>query len=837
MLGPDRFAFETPNVIDPGDLPPSQPSRPDQPLAETLRSNMNGGTQSDGGSGKTTHSDDESSQVSLQTLPSSNRYHDERSARLLRDSADLDLSPPTEPYDPYRNHQDDDEGDDDDDLEGAAADNNKHHSLPSVDEARLYAASLLQDSKRRGGRDFQRTIKLRLPTLGKSRTAPSDHNPHRHVLRRQLMRYSRKFLIVIVVLVVIIVIAVTVRNKHEAARNASPTTQNADSQKMNAHIKGINTQKRKEDIIAFLIDQSVTSHYDLDDPNTPQSKAVDWLAQYDLLVRPVPTKVHSRQRFVQRYALATLYYALSGEEWTKKYKFLSSEDECGWFEEVPVSNYAAQDTAFGITCDPNLAVQSLFVPDNNLTGSLPSELRFLSSLDMIALPNNAVRGTIPREFHSWTNLRYIDLKYNRISGMLPSWIGDFSKLEVLGLSNNEFAGGVPANFGSLGRLKTLAVDDNALTGDLDWANHLTNLQYFYGERNSFTGQVDSNFLSNLLHLNELDLSSTALSGKDLPLHLLDHPSLEVLDLSYNIITGSLPEIPNVNKVLKYLSLRHCNMTGTIPRSMRQLQGLDHLDLNGNLFAGTIPNILGQMTNLKYLFLGSNNFTETSEMPPLLSQLTLLRELAIDSSNLGGTIPSWMAYLEFLTLLNLSSNRLTGTIPQAIWDLPKLSFLLLHNNQLSGQIPSQVQIASNIQVLTLFENSFTGNVSYFCAANPEVALVAPDCTVACDPSCCKKCCKAGEMECFRTELPMYLSGYEGMWEYGFDRASYSFDPVILESGLVSTQAGLNGTPPQLVVGDNFQYPVDQTPNKYLPEPVDPTVTMQNFTAPNGGGGSP
>ncbi|GKZ00680.1 hypothetical protein MPSEU_001020100 [Mayamaea pseudoterrestris] len=838
MLGPDRFAFETPNVIDPGDAPPSQPVRPDQPVGDDMGMNGNGG------SSTTSRNQDDASQ---KTVPTSNRYHDERSVRLLRDIADLDLSPPTEPYDPYR----DDRGDDDDLEGGAESSSSKHHSLPTVDDARMYAASLLQESSgRSGGRDFQRTVKLRMPkmpvltsssraSVAKTAIPPvseAPYNPHRHLLRRQVMRQARKVCAVIVVVVVVVVIAVTVHNKRrgDAAPSLTTATSTADGSFFNlrSQIKGVDTKKRKQDIIAFLIDQTVTSHYDLDDADTPQSKAVDWLAQYDLLVRPVPTKLHSRQRFVQRYALATLYYALSGQQWTKNHKFLSSEDECGWFDEAPVNDYVSQTAAFGVTCDTNLAVQSLYVPDNNLQGSLPSELRFLSNLDMIALPNNAIRGTIPRELRSWSNLVYIDLKYNRISGMLPSWIGDLSNLEVLGLSNNEFAGGVPPNFGSLGRLKTLALDDNALTGDLEWVNHLTKLQYFYGERNSFTGQVNDNFLSELSSLKELDLSSTALLGDDFPLHLLKHPSLEILDLSHTQLKGSLPVIPSMNNVLQFLSLRHCNISGTIPPSLQQLQGLEHLDLTENAFGGTIPNVLGRLTNLKFLFLGRNNFDAMSEMPPLFSQLTDLRELSLESSNLSGRIPSWISYLEYLKLLNLSCNNMDGTIPPAIWDLPELTFVMLHDNQLSGEIPSDIQGAGKMQVLSLFNNSLTGDITYFCDANPDFSFIAPDCTVTCDTSCCEKCCKADEKECFRSELPMYLTEYEGAWEYGFDRASYSFDPDILENS-----EGDQGGMPETIIGDNFQYPVDQKPNEYLPDPFDPTVTMENFTVPTNGGGTP
>jgi Leucine-rich repeat (LRR) protein len=813
MLGTDHFTFETPNVIDPGDLPPSQPPRQDQ-----FPSPGNG---SDGG-GESKIEQNGACNVLLPQI-SQKQYYDERSARLLRDISDLELSSPeheeTPSYDPYRD--DDDDGTD----EEEPAQHN--HSLPTVDEARMHAAALLQNSKRRGI-DFQRTVKLKLPRMGQSGRRNDERH---HLVRKLVMRHAWKICAIIVAIILAIVITVVVVGKKGAVANPMATSPRP--------IKGVDIKQRKQDIINFLALHDITSRSDLNDSSSAQAQAVDWLAQYDALIRPVPSSLRGNQRFVQRYVLVTLFFALSGKDWTNDYKFLSSEDECAWFQDVIVSDFVAQDTAAGVSCDPGLRVQSLFMPDNNLQGTLPSELQFLSSLDMIAMPFNTIIGTIPFELQVLTSLIYIDFKYNQLSGMLPSWIGDLAALEVLGLSNNQLVGSVPANFGSLGRLKTIALDDNAFTGDLDWANHLTNLQYFYGERNMFTGHIGDTFLSNLQLLTELDVSSTALTAEVIPLHLLEHPSLEVLDLSDNNISGSLPETQEVNRALRFLSIRHCNISGSLPGSLSRFKSLEHLDLTGNAITGSIPNVLGQMTDLRFLFLGDNEFDTMTELPPLFSQLIQLRELSLESTNLSGTIPSWLAYLESLKLLNLSANKLQGTVPQVVWDLPVLGFLLLHDNLLAGDIPIQVKGVEKFEMLTLFKNSFTGDVNSFCGEKPDLPFLAVDCGVTCDPSCCEACCRHDDEECFKADVPKYLTGFEGMWEFGFDRASYGFDPSLLdESGFITVVSpGVDGNGPSTLVYDmpsetlgneNFQFPFEQGPSNYFSEPVEPSTSTEYQT---------
>jgi hypothetical protein len=66
----------------------------------------------------------------------------------------------------------------------------------------------------------------------------------------------------------------------------------------------------------------------LDDENSPQYQALQWIANDD----PAKTSVgvNDTEIIKQRYVAAVLYFALGGKGWKKQYKFLSEADICSW---------------------------------------------------------------------------------------------------------------------------------------------------------------------------------------------------------------------------------------------------------------------------------------------------------------------------------------------------------------------------------------------------------------------------------------------------------------------------------------------------------------------------
>jgi hypothetical protein len=106
----------------------------------------------------------------------------------------------------------------------------------------------------------------------------------------------------------------------------------------------------------------------LQTPYTPQNKALNWLRDTSNLDSFLDEKK------IQRYILATLYYSTNGDGWTRNDGWLSDDDECTWYikakEPICSSAGAASRLVFQ---------DSLTEIGNNLVGSLPAEIAFLSS--------------------------------------------------------------------------------------------------------------------------------------------------------------------------------------------------------------------------------------------------------------------------------------------------------------------------------------------------------------------------------------------------------------------------------------------------------------------------
>jgi hypothetical protein len=158
----------------------------------------------------------------------------------------------------------------------------------------------------------------------------------------------------------------------------------------------------------------------------PHYEAFVWLVHLDdAILCPPPAATDDemmRQRIVQRYTLATLYYAMNGDEWTTcsssrnffddsstetgvcndAVRFLDASHECNWY---------------GISC----------------VGDGPYDVDSYHAIDEIVLPNNNLSGAIPTEFYNaFERLRVWNMEKNGgVIGSLSNGVGRLTELEVL----------------------------------------------------------------------------------------------------------------------------------------------------------------------------------------------------------------------------------------------------------------------------------------------------------------------------------------------------------------------------------------------------------------------
>eukprot|EP01065_Artemidia_motanka_P053603 TRINITY_DN998_c1_g1_i1.p1 TRINITY_DN998_c1_g1~~TRINITY_DN998_c1_g1_i1.p1 ORF type:complete len:952 (+),score=280.30 TRINITY_DN998_c1_g1_i1:194-2857(+) len=130
------------------------------------------------------------------------------------------------------------------------------------------------------------------------------------------------------------------------------------------------------------------------------------------------------------------------------------------------ARYAYMNSWNGVGCDNDGRVVSLTLANNNLDGSIPDSIGFL------------------------TYLVSIDMRENKLSGKIPDSFGKLTRLEELQLSQNQLEGGVPASMGNLTRLKMLWLTDNKLTGSLPVELKNCPLQVLNVNNNQLTSLVD-----------------------------------------------------------------------------------------------------------------------------------------------------------------------------------------------------------------------------------------------------------------------------------------------------------------------------------------------------------
>lgn len=197
----------------------------------------------------------------------------------------------------------------------------------------------------------------------------------------------------------------------------------------------------------------------------------------------------------------------------------------------------------GVSCgnpnvsDPNLRVTNLSLPNSQLLGSIPSSLGMIQYLTNLDVSNNSINGSIPLTLFSAPELQRLDFSNNRISGQLPELVGHLKNLQFLNLSGNALAGRLPANLTRLRNLTVVSLKDNYFFGEIPFG--FDSVQVLDLSSNLINGSLPPNFGgSNLRYFN---VSFNKLSGEIPPEFASKIPPNATIDLSYNNFTGAIPE--------------------------------------------------------------------------------------------------------------------------------------------------------------------------------------------------------------------------------------------------------------------------------------------------------
>jgi Leucine-rich repeat (LRR) protein len=378
---------------------------------------------------------------------------------------------------------------------------------------------------------------------------------------------------------------------------------------------------------------------------------------------------------------------------------------------------------------------SIYLSDNLLTGEMHFGLMNETQLTSLDLRNNRLAGPITFGPTNLTQLRFLDVAANEFHGQISNSLFNLKNLEVLDLSENylndivQFDEFVKLNYltsldisGNELLLVTKEPDANATRQDFvalgfsscnlsEFPNFLRNqhgLVYLNMSNNKIHGQVPEWMLNTSTEsLQILDLSNNFLIGFGQHPVFLPWTSLAFLDLSSNMLQGSLP-IPPVST--QFFHISNNSLTGNIPELFCNLSSLEVLDLANNNFSGSLPRCLDNFgAYLSVLDLRWNKFQ--GSIPESWIKGGSLVLINFSQNKFQGHIPRSLAKCTVLKVLDLRDNQFIDIFPFWLGHLPNLEVLILRSNKFNGPIrtPQTYLKFPNMRILDISYNNFMGKL--------------------------------------------------------------------------------------------------------------------------------
>ncbi|GLJ29274.1 hypothetical protein SUGI_0577280 [Cryptomeria japonica] len=195
-------------------------------------------------------------------------------------------------------------------------------------------------------------------------------------------------------------------------------------------------------------------------------------------------------------------------------------------------------------------------------------------------------------------------------------------------------------------------------------------------------------------------------NKDLPtlsgIWLSKLQSLKELSVKDVVVNGSGSGVGaimgNMSK-LEQVTFSNTNISGTLPKSWPR--SLTALQISQSMIKGNIPPTMSNLTLLQSLDLSLNNLT--GHIPAGFGSLKNLQSLSLSSNRLTGNIPAGFKNLTLLSYLDLSNNHLNGTVPAFIGNIKGLRYLDLRNNKFHGVLPFSTAFVKNLNTFKVGGN--------------------------------------------------------------------------------------------------------------------------------------
>jgi len=314
---------------------------------------------------------------------------------------------------------------------------------------------------------------------------------------------------------------------------------------------------------------SITDENQLLEDGSPQNMALSWLVGDDTFQKITTTDADC----LERYIAVVLYFSTEGKYWNDDLNFVQNTSVCEWRKED-----------VGVECNLDGEIISIIAANNNLNGTLPSELLQLPSLAILKLSNNTLTGTIPDIYMESKSMRELYLEKNALNGSIPEFQRGVGYHNIH-LGRNELTGNIPESVSALSSLKVLNFGDNSLNGTIP------------------TG------ISVMESLERINFSSNNLSGS-IPHQMENLRDIRRFEMQKNKLTGTISSnLARLDK-LNYIALHHNKLTGSIPSELAALENIWTLVLDNNKLTGTFPKEFSSSINLLRVDIHDNSIRDS-----------------------------------------------------------------------------------------------------------------------------------------------------------------------------------------------------------------------------------
>ncbi|KAM5550271.1 hypothetical protein ABKV19_027672 [Rosa sericea] len=224
----------------------------------------------------------------------------------------------------------------------------------------------------------------------------------------------------------------------------------------------------------------------------------------------------------------------------------------------------------------------------------------------VYLSHNQLTGPIPESLGNLSFINYIDLGDNYLNGSIPASLGALTYLP--GVASNSITGTVPKSFASLTSLYSFGISGNYLSGPLpDFIANWTSIVDIFLNGNNFNGKIPAG----IFNLSELEILS--ISDVKADSHFQFPPSIHVA------------------KSFSILILRNCSITGEIPPYIGDMSSLENIDLSFNRLTGRIPNSLKNL-NVTHIILPFSNNMLSGEIPDWIQNASIWSKMDFSHNN-------------------------------------------------------------------------------------------------------------------------------------------------------------------------------------------------------------